>query len=282
MKFLFPAMLLACVAVLSAEAQNKSLVPSKTMAKVLELKMPRTADDDMPGTRGASVAWHPVQLKYYASFAGNVSYPMAVFDVKGKRLSPDSLNTMFDTRGLWYDVKRKKLVANGYDDFGWATYLLNSKGIPTKTETLFEGADYQPNLQSVGAYIPATDQVMFMDGSQLVLYKSSDGSAEFDAIALHPGITAKMANIEPGSLDGTLPEDYNSTAVYTGIKGAEIGLLNITENRVELYDIKKGYLVRTLKFPTLNFALESTFNFSFSNGMVWVFDITGRRWVAFK
>jgi hypothetical protein len=36
----------------------------QSLKKVMELKMPKTADDDMPGTRGASVAWHPVQKKY--------------------------------------------------------------------------------------------------------------------------------------------------------------------------------------------------------------------------
>ena len=47
----------------------------QALKKVMELKMPKTVDDDMPGTRGASVVWHPVNKKYYACFAGNADYP---------------------------------------------------------------------------------------------------------------------------------------------------------------------------------------------------------------
>ena len=64
-------------------------VGGRTLKKVMELKMPKTADDDMPGTRGASVAWHPLKKQYYASFAGNTEYPHAVSNATGKRLSGD-------------------------------------------------------------------------------------------------------------------------------------------------------------------------------------------------
>ena len=46
-------------AVLQAQLKNNP-------KKVMELKMPKTVDDEMPGKRGACVAWHPVQKKYDA------------------------------------------------------------------------------------------------------------------------------------------------------------------------------------------------------------------------
>src|SRR5438552_2828335 len=91
----------------------------KTLTKTIELKMPKTADDDMPGTRGAAVVWHPLQKKYYASFAGNEGYPMAVFDITGKRLSGDEQTCLKDTRGLWYNPKLNKICGNGHSDIGW-------------------------------------------------------------------------------------------------------------------------------------------------------------------
>ena len=70
----------------------------ESLKKIMELKMPKTVDDSMPGTRGASVVWHPVQKKYYAVFAGNAQFPMAVFDAAGKRISEDDLLAMKDTK----------------------------------------------------------------------------------------------------------------------------------------------------------------------------------------
>src|SRR5262245_58419425 len=78
-----------------------------TLKKVMSLTMARTADDDMPGTRGASIAWHPLQKKYYAAMAGNIAYPLCIFDVKGQRISPDSQSCNMDVRGLWYNAVKK-------------------------------------------------------------------------------------------------------------------------------------------------------------------------------
>ncbi|MGH2553518.1 MAG: hypothetical protein ACRDEB_07370, partial [Chitinophagaceae bacterium] len=80
---------------------NAQLV--KTLRKTIELQMPQTMDDSMPGTRGAAVVWHPVQNKYYAAFAGNMGYPLAIFNAAGKRLSDEYQTTMVDMRGMWYN-----------------------------------------------------------------------------------------------------------------------------------------------------------------------------------
>src|SRR4051812_44622439 len=114
-----PKLLLLLVSIVSAAATVMGQAPTQSLKKVAELKMPLTAEDEMPGTRGASVAWHPIQKKYYASFAGNVDFPMGVFDATGKRVSADELKTQADTRGLWYDPAKKTIAGNGYSDFGW-------------------------------------------------------------------------------------------------------------------------------------------------------------------
>mgnify|MGYP006388747501 CR=1 FL=1 len=79
-----------CLAVLLCAA-NFVFSQNRTLVQTAALLMPRTVDDEMPGTRGASVTWHPVQKKYYTAMAGNGAYPMAVFDAKGKRLSDPTL-----------------------------------------------------------------------------------------------------------------------------------------------------------------------------------------------
>lgn len=67
-------------------------------------------------------------------------------------------------------------------------------------------------------------------------------------------------------------EEYNSASIiYTGIKGSEIGLLNIESQEVELYDVSNGYLVSKLKLPE-GTATYEMFNFSYCNGMYWFFN----------
>ena len=100
MKKIFFSLLLTLPFYLNAQVE-------KTLKQTISLKMPSTVYvskntglDSLAGTRGAAVAWHPLLKKYYAGFAGNVSYPLAVFDVKGERLSGEDLTTMEDLRGL--------------------------------------------------------------------------------------------------------------------------------------------------------------------------------------
>ena len=235
---------------------------TKTLKKVLELKMPRTSDDDMPGTRGASVAWHPVQKKYYAVFAGNKEYPLAVFNVTG----------------LWYNPATKLITGNGYDDNGWFTYKLSTAGIPTEYEVAHEGMN-QPDGQSVGAYNPVTKRVMFLKGGQVYSYNSD---AELvDSFAIH--WSRKKADGPADDEDPyASPEDYNyTTMVYTGIKGQEIGFLNVTNMDIELYDIKSGYLTTRFALPETASA-EMSFNFAYANGIYWLFNIELRKWVGYK
>jgi hypothetical protein len=268
--FLVPALLLAA---LSIQAQTP-----QPLKKVMELQMPKTADDDMPGTRGASVVWHPVQKKYYASFAGNMGYPMAVFDVKGKRLSTDDLTTMMDTRGLWYNPATKLVYGNGYADMGWFSYTLDKTGIPTETVSIREEMN-QPGEQSVGAYNPLTKQVIFLNFSQVFTY-NADGIL-LDSLAIHWG--RKKSDGPADNEDIHISnEDHNSTSViYTGIKGQELGFLNITNKQVELYDIKTGYLTKVLSLPETA-TVEGFFNFAYANGIYWLFNIELRKWSGYK
>jgi hypothetical protein len=69
--------------------------------------------------------------------------------------------------------------------------------------------------------------------------------------------------------------------VYTGIAGAEAGVLNIVENQIELYDYKTGFLSQKLALPEST-VTEAAFNFSFANGLYWLFDIPNRVWIGYK
>lgn len=273
-KYLF--LLFVIISTIAVNAQN---IITKTLKKGISLTMPRTVDDIMPGTRGASVAWHPVQKKYYASMAGNIGYPMGVYDVTGKRISADTLNCNADTRGLWYNVQKKELQGNTYNDYGWFRYAVNTKGIPVKTTIFLDGKN-QPGDNSVGAFNPTKQQVLFLHGNEIFFY-SMKGEESGQSLTINWGRTKTDGVSEEGEEIWTW-EDYNyTTVVYTGIKGAELGLLNITDSQIELYNIADGFLTRKLKLPD-DASINVSFNFAYANGMFWLFNMDERKWTGYK
>ena len=274
MKQLF-LLLVVASALFSANAQPVT----KTLKKGITLQMPRTADDDRPGTRGACVAWHPVQKKYYASMAGNADFPMAVFNLTGKIISEDTLNTNADTRGLWYNPQKKEIQGNAYNDYGWFSYAVNVKGLPTKT-TFFLEDMHQPGENSVGAFNPLKQQVLFLSDG-LVHFYSIKGVETGEPLSINWGRTKKDGVSEAGEEIWT-SEDYNSTTVvYTGIKGAELGFLNTTDAVIELYNIADGFLAQKLELPE-DASVNGTFNFAYTNAMFWLFNMEDRKWTAYK
>jgi len=255
-----------------------ALAQTRTLKKTLELKMPNADEVDLPGKRGASVVWHPIQKKYYASFAGNAGFPCAVFDGTGKRLSGNDHVTLIDTRGLWYDPVKQRITGNGYDTVGWFAYKLDSKGLITDIETLLSGMN-QPGSQCVGAYNANDKQVLFLSGSQVFMYSNNGVSVE--SVTIHWGRSKTDGASESEDLSST-PEDYNNTAlVYTRIPGKELGFLNISTQKIELYDIKTGFRTQVLALPE-NAPVESSFNFAYANGIYWLFDMENRNWIGFK
>ena len=271
-KIILPCLMLAFVLV---NAQTKENTSDRTLTKVLTLKIHRKG-----GANGASVAWHPKQKKYYAAMAGNVVFPLQVFDAKGKLLSDTSLEAMFDVRGLWYNALTDALQGNGYNDFGWTQYLLDAKGIPMGLKPLFHGM-LQPTEQSVGVFVPKDNGVYFLSGKNfaLVRYGATDGSNTTNDITLYPGARTKPdKDIDADELEA----NYNSNAIaYTGTTGAEIGLLNIASNQIELYSLSNGLMQSVLKLPE-GTPLYSALNFSYANGIYWLFDKNDRTWVGYK
>lgn len=272
---LFPVLFF--VASASLQAQLK-----QTLKKVIELKMPKTADDDMPGTRGASVVWHPVQKKYYAVMAGNAAYPLAVFDATGKRVSNDDLAAMNDSRGLWYNPAKKEINGNGFGETGWFKYVLDGKGIPTSASITLEGSN-QPDGQCVGAFHPVRKEVMFLYDGAVSLYALADGATS-GSVKINWGKKKESKASEGESEDesGGTPSAYNSTTViYTGIKNAELGFLNKEKNTIELYDFVSGFLTKELPLPG-NAVTEGSFNFAYTNGIYWLFNMQDRTWTGYK
>lgn len=256
---------------------NAQLV--KELKKTIELVMPKKAGDELCGTRGAGVAWHPGQKKYYAAFAGNTGFPLAVFNESGKRLSDEDLTCMNDLRGIWYNSKTKMLSGNGFNELGWFSYTLDMAGIPTSSKVYAAGMN-QPGDQSVGTYNAKADHVYFLEGQRIYVYTEDGMQDEDSTIRLYAGINKKEA-VNEGD-PSIMPKDYNSTFLaFTGISKAELAILNTTEKQVELYNRKTGLLTQKLRLPA-DLPTWDFFNFSYSNGTYWAFDQETRTWTGYK
>lgn len=229
------------------------------------------------GSNGCSVAWHPLQKKYYTAIAGKPNHPLAVFDIGGKRISPDNLSSLIDFRGLWFNPETKTICGNGFRNLGWFSYKLNSLGMPQETSMLLEGS-YQPNEQSVGAYNPKNELVYFLNSLKIVAYNKEGKQLEDSSILLLLKPDEKFEN----DILGYLKENFNTTSIiYTGILNSEFGLLNYTKPQIELYNKKSGEISQILKLPIDAYAYD-WLNFSFANGIYWLFDKDNRKWVGYK
>jgi hypothetical protein len=262
---------LLLIAVLSQAQSTRSLKSS------LQLQMP-----EGEGSNGAGVVWHPGQKKYYAAFAGNISYPLAVFDATGKRLSDDDLTAGFDARGMWYDAAKKTVCGNAYSDGGLYKLALNTNGIPYSSDNFVKEA-LQPDENAVGFIVPPLEAVCFLTGQELLIYKVDEAKTE-ETIRLYVGKKDKSEVKEEGNEFDlyTMPDNYNAvSAVFTEKTKAEFGLLNFTEKQIELYDAQSGLMTQILKLPN-EVPVPERFNFAFANGIYWLFDKENRKWVGYK
>ena len=225
------------------------------------------------------VVWHPILKKYYTSFAGNIDFPFAVFSPTFKLVSSEDITTMFDVRGMWYNTVTKKLEANGYNENGWISYKLNASGIPEDIVQLQDGM-VQPAEQSVGVFDAVKKRILFLNMGFIYSY-SLTGKIADDSIEL------KLKEVKLDTLDSELEADdeftneYNSTALcFTGILNSEFAVLNCSSLQIEMYN-RKGILTKALQLPDETVVYNS-FNFSYANGIWWLFDKNERKWVGFK
>jgi hypothetical protein len=239
--------------------------------RVMKMKIPEG------GANGAAVVYHPKQKLYYAAQAGNEAFPLVIFNSEGTVQSDEGQATLIDVRGMWYNPKTKEIGGNGFKEFGWYRYELNQNGLPEKID-IFKQGRYQPDDHSPGVLNTEDNEVLFLDGLDIVCY-TTDGKSKNKTISLHIGQrSSKDEQISVSMFE----ENYNTRSIiYTEQKGSEIGLLNTLQRQVELYDIQTGYITQIVKLP-LDFKPESFFNFSYSNGIYWVFNKENRNWYGFR
>jgi hypothetical protein len=247
-------------------------VKVKNLTETMRLKMP-----DGEGSNGTAVVWHPDLEKYYAAFAGNEGYPLAVFDKKGNRVSADDLVTGFDVRSLWYDAKHSQILGNGYAEAGWFRVELNKKPTIPVAKNLKVG-QFQPEEHSVGMWDSGEKSVCFLEADTRSIVFFNEKFQENKRLLLQPGITEE-ANM---TTFGELPTDYNSsTAIALGNKKTNFGLYHSLDGQIECYEKDKGLLTEVWKLPT-DAPKVPIFNLAYANNIVWLFDQENRTWIGYK
>jgi hypothetical protein len=165
---------------------------------------------------------------------------------------------------------------NGYLNFGYAEYVLNEKGIPYDINPLIE-EQAQPGENSVGAFNSKEKLIYFLDNfGTISAFGATTGDYE-KSINLFLGATKAQ------EYDGDNYEkvyNYNFTTIVFTNENL-IGLLNVTDNQIELYSPLTGYMKKKLKLPSTA-PVPEFFNFSYANGIYWLFDTEKRVWLGYK
>lgn len=254
----------------------------KKLKKVIELKLP-----GQQGKNGACVAWNPLTKKYYAAVAGDKHSSIGVFDQNGKLLSPATLETGCDIRGIWFNDTTKTIQFNGYKDYGWGEYILDNNGFPSGIKMLHSG-QHQPNDQSVGAFNAVTNHLYFLLENTVLTYDLSTASLLEHPIELKPEEEHKKKEVEKkAGQEGEEEEEeeggeFNTTAlIYTGIKGKEFGMLNFGERRILLFNAANGRKKVELELPK-DAPIHTLLNFAYCNNTFWLFDKKNGSWKGYK
>ncbi len=229
----------------------------RPLTKVMELPMAKEG-----GRNGAFVVHDKVKNLYYAAMAGNASFPFGVFDGNGKVIDT-TLKCGADLRGGWLDGGGMGLMCNEYGGTRIIGYKMLENGVPFDTTIIFD--DMELPEHSVGFYDDEKERVLFLEGNSVIcvddLFYLEDSSFKFEL---------------PGG------RIFNGTSIIT-TKGMSnyYGLLNVDDKVVYLFDKTTLQEKGRLLFPP-NAPVAERFNFSYANGIFWLFDMTARKWIGYK
>lgn len=242
---------------LSLSAQDLIEFPAGT----LELQI-----EQIGGSNGASVAYNPQDQLYYCVMAGNASYPLETFSKSGQNLFQTIANN--DMRGIWWNPKEKALEGNCYSDQGIVSIGLNNSGYAgTGNNVIFEGGNHQPNEQAVGAYDAKKKEILYYNDGAIVGYSRKTGDPTDTYMKLE-------LPVDEYDLNWT-------TLIFTGVKKMELGVLNIVDYKIYLFNRKDGTLTGTVNLPS-GITLYEGFNFAFANNYIFLFDKDERKWTGYK
>lgn len=215
------------------------------------------------GTNASAVTWNPAKKVFYSVIAGNASFPLETFNEFGEHVYSNEAGV--DARGLWFNLKTKKLEGNGQGETGIFTIGFNNSGEKQTVKILIEGKN-QPGNQSVGAFDSKKQIIYYYSDGKIYSYLRKNGKQK-------SSFNITNSQIDTGNLNST-------TVIFTGIKNQELGLLDYYLQKVYLFDLK-GKLTAIINLPE-NAPTNNAFRFSFANNYIWLYDVDSRSWTGYS
>ncbi len=225
--------------------------------------MPVTLTFPVAVSSCGSVAYNPSANLYYTSRIGNAVYPMLTFSTDGTLLDYDT--TGQDTRGIWWNPNTGQLERNCFSTIGWGKIDLDINNYAENTFSVIFSGMNQPNVQSIGAYDPINNQVVYYNAGSIHKYNRTTGTL-----------------ISTTAITGMVTTNINAfTVVYTGAPGMEYGILDWVAKKVVLLNAATcAYAGESLLPATAVTAVN--YQFSYTNNLVWLFNTTTEVWNSFK
>lgn len=217
------------------------------------------------GTNGLAVAYNPKNNLYYSIFAGNEVYPLETHTANGTTIASQEAGC--DARGMWYNPKKKCLEGILYGNNGMVTLKLDANG---KIEgSVLSSFSFGMDDQTVATYAEKKKAVMFVEGNKVSFFKPGSTTSKTVFLTMSSGV-----------------ELNTNGPAYTGVKNYEIALLESGGNVVHLFSEKTGEETGKVKLNFNNlgedFEIPSFFRVSYTNNMLFVYDVNSRTWSGFK
>ncbi len=217
------------------------------------------------GSNAGGVAYNPNVNVYYAGIAGNPTFPYETFDPTATPLY--QTNVGFDCRGVWWNPNTNEVEMNGYYTFGLWTSDLDINGNALNTGTnLFVGQN-QPTDQSCGDYDYDANEILYYSNGSIYRYDRNT-----DVL---------LGSYLLTGMPVTLSDINSTTVIYTGCCGNEIGLMDYVHKGILLFNKVTGAYSGLSKLPA-SAPTNTSFNFSYANNLVWLYDITAQKWTSYS
>lgn len=201
--------------------------------------------------------------QYISGWVGSREFALEVFSAQGEPIAQTPAE--IDLRGIWLGFRSKKLMTNAYLG-GIEARKMDESGIPNGEHQIINHRHEPPSNDAVATLDTDRRKLMYLMAPGVWLY------------------TPKGKAIKPIRFKG-LPVSWDylnpTQAIYTGWKGKEIGVLDVKNKKVYLFDKQTGVFAASISLHPKTHVPER-FGFAFANGLLWLYDAPKRRWVGYR
>lgn len=207
-----------------------------------------------------SVAWNPVNQRYYSTNSGS-SGPLMTYSSTGTWVSTVSPSPY--KCGLWWNTNTNQLETNGYSSTGLYSLGTNSTtGNASGTSSSIYTGYNQPSTYAQGSYDENDNEILYMSGSTIYRYNRVNGT-----------------QIGTITLSGYTFSGLNSNFVgYTGCTGKELVVYDYSTRRAVFFNKSNGSYDSYSQLPAAA-PFVSGYGVSYANNKIFLNN--GTSWLGY-